>query len=58
MGMAILSTTYITLNLPYSAIIGIATANLWTILAIQSIIYNKKPKQSNFEKFRYQKSSS
>jgi hypothetical protein len=38
-GMFILSITYITLGLPFSAIMGLITAMLWAILLIQGIIY-------------------
>ena len=38
-GMLILSATYITLNLFFSATMGLITTVLWTTLLIQGIIY-------------------
>ena len=40
-GMYILSFIYFTLNLYFSAIIGIVTGTLWFILFLQRIIYVK-----------------
>ena len=39
-GMFILTITYYTLNLTFSTIMAFITGTLWTILLIQSKIYN------------------
>ena len=42
LGLFVITFTYFTLSLTFSAIVGFFTALLWSLLCVQRVMYNKK----------------